>query len=316
MALTFHKVAHLFRFFVMSHFLLEWLLLLVLITVCSVWISGRLRSFDCVSQGERSAGRTGSVWCSTPTDWILAMAFVLFTALYIVIIFYKEDFNYYDDDQLTDFSLQGRMFPPWIMPDMGRFVPIWLQEFNILALITKSPAGFHSFAVTQLLVLVLVLFAVFKELKFFYRVLTVIAVMLVPSVVISFTGLMPCERNILFWLAILVFCIHSYSRTKAPIYFAGCLIATQFALYYKETFIVFVAAYALTRIFLEGYVRRYVGVSWSQLASATSLPLGMLILSCIYTIFFLLALFPFHLSYVSANRGALGLALLTYLQSD
>lgn len=160
------------------------------------------------------------------------MAFVLFTALFIAIIFYKEDFNYYDDDQLTDFSFQGRMFPPWIMPDMGRFVPIWLQEFNILALITKSPAGFHSFAVTQLLVLVLVLFAVFKELKFFYRVLTVIAVMLVPSVVISFTGLMPCERNILFWLAILVFCIHSYSRTKAPIYFAGCLIATQFALYY------------------------------------------------------------------------------------
>jgi hypothetical protein len=87
MALTFHQVAHLFRFFVMSHFLLEWLFLLVLITVCSVWISGRLHSFDCVSQEERSAGRTGSVWCSTPTDWILAMAFVLFTVVYVVIIF-------------------------------------------------------------------------------------------------------------------------------------------------------------------------------------------------------------------------------------
>jgi hypothetical protein len=53
--------------------------------------------------------------------------FVLFTALYVVIIFYKEDFSYYDEDQLTDFSLQGRMLPTWIM---GRFVPIWLQEFN------------------------------------------------------------------------------------------------------------------------------------------------------------------------------------------
>src|SRR6202008_1132309 len=145
---------------------------------------------------------------------------------------------------------------------------------------------------------------------------TVLAVMLVPSVVISFTGLMPCERNILFWLAILVFCIYSYSRTKAPIYFAGCLIATQFALYYKETFVVFVAAYALTRILLEGYVRRYASVSWSQLASATCLPLGMLILSSIYTIFFSLALFPFHLSYVSASREALGSAVLTYLQAD
>jgi hypothetical protein len=248
---------------------------------------------------------------------IAAIGFALFATLYVVVIFYKEDFAYYDNDQLTDFSLRGRSFSPPIWPATGRFFPLGFQEFNLLALFTKSPAGFHSFAVAQLTILVLALFALLREVRFSYRVLIVATAMLAPSVAIAFTDLIYPERNVLFWLAIIMVCLYAYSKTKGSTYFVSCLIATHFVLYYKETAVVLVAGYAIGKLWLEGYLGWRAGRSWRQVARENFLPLGMLCLAGIYTMLFVVTMFPHaRLSYLATQRQGLGSVLLTYAQTD
>jgi hypothetical protein len=253
----------------------------------------------------------------TLEDGIAGIVFALFLTLYVVAIFYKEDFAYFDNDNLTDFSVQGRSFSPPIWPDAGRFFPLGLQEFNVLALFTKSPAGFHSFAVAQLIILLLALVAILNEYKVTYRALILMAAMLAPSFVISFTGLIYPERNILFWLAIMVLCLYGHSKTNASIYFVGCLIATHFALYYKETVVVFMVAYAVTRLLLEGYIGRRAGHSWQEFARRNSLSLGMLAVSGIYAVLFLATMLPHtNVAYLAEHREPLSSVLLVYVQTD
>ena len=141
--------------------------------------------------------------------------------------------------------------------------------------------------------------------------------MLAPSFVISFTGLIYPERNVLFWLAILVLCLAGYSKTRAPVYFVGCLVATHFALYYKETVVVLIAAYAVTRVLVDICIGRGADRSWKEVARRNALPLGMLIVSAIYAVLFLVAMLPErNLSYLEEHREALSSVFLAYAHID
>lgn len=314
MPLALHYAVHHFRDALTSHFVLIWLLTLAPTVIAGLLISMRRRAALPLSAMEPPAGPPAR---RNLADTVAQVALALFVALYIVAIFYKETFAYYDNDQLTDFSLRGRAFAPPIWPGAGRFFPLGFQEFNLLGRVTRSPWGFHFFAVAQLVVVVLALFAALKEFTASQRVLVVMAVMLVPSFVISFTGLIYPERNVLFWLAIVLLCVRGYSRTRAPIYAVGCLVATQFALYYKETVAVFVVAYALSRLWLEGDAGRRSGRPWREIARESSLSLAMLALSGVYSMLFLVTMFPRSgPSYVAAHHQALSAVLLTYLQTD
>ena len=152
---------------------------------------------------------------------------------------------------LTDFSVQGMNFLPPVWSAVGRFYPLADQEFNLLKFVTRSPAGYHALVALQLLVLLAVLFVVLRAFQVRYRVLILIAAMVAPSFLIPFTGFVYPERNVLFWLAVMLLCLQEYSRTKARIYFIGCLVATHCALYYKETVVLFVVAYAITQLLLQ-----------------------------------------------------------------
>jgi hypothetical protein len=318
MASSVYHAAHHLPHLLTSHFLLVWLLVLILVLVCGLLVSDpRHPIFSSISPKKVPVGRKRFPWRPTLTDGITAIAFALFVMLYVMAIFYKEDFAYYDNDQLTDYSVQGTSFPPPIWPNAGRFFPLGLQEFNVLSIFTKSPAGFHSFAVAQLMILILALLAVLNEYKIIYRTLILMAAMVAPSFVISFTGLIYTERNILFWLAIIVLCLYGHSKTKDAVYFVGCLVATHFALYYKETVVIFVVAYAGTRLLLESHFGRRAGRPWKELARENSLALGMLAVSGIYAALFLVTMLPHrNLSYVVEHREALSSVLLTYMQTD
>src|SRR5215467_10959794 len=217
---------------------------------------------DSVGQNTKLLGRVGF------GDGIAAAGLLAFLAAYIVLIFYKEDFAYYDDDMLTDFSVQGRNFLPPVWSALGRFYPLADQEFNLLKFITRSPAGYHALVALQLVVLVAVLFVVLRAFQVRYRVLILIAVMVMPSFLIPFTGFVYPERNVLFWLAVMLLCLQAYSDTRARIYFVGCLVATHFALYYKETVVLFIVAYAVTQLLLQlSAARRSGQVSWLEFAN-------------------------------------------------
>ena len=314
--LIYHLLIHSSQI-ITSRLLLVWLFFLGLVVVCALLLGSPPDSLSSgLSHRGVSDGRMRLRSRLSPTDGISAIALLLFVAFYIVLIFYKEDFAAYDDDQLTDFSLRGTSFPAPVWPGVGRFFPLGHQEFNLLRFITKSSAGYHSFAVAQLIILLLALVVMLGEYKFVYRVPVLIAATLAPSFVISFTWLICTERNVLFWLAIMLLCLYEHSQTKAGIYFIGCLVATHFALYYKETVVVFVVAYAGAELLLQSYLGRRTGYrSWQELARENSLQVGMLAVSGIYVVLFLVAMLPHpSYSYITMKRVALSSVILGYLQ--
>jgi hypothetical protein len=246
------------------------------------------------------------------------LALLTFVAVYVAVIFYKEDFSFYDAAFLTDFSVQGRNLSPPIWPGVGRFYPLALQEFNVLRFITRTPAGYHTFAVAQLIIVVVALIVILREHGIIPRVLILIGALLAPSFLISFAGLINPERDLVFWLAIVLLCLHGYSKTRAAIYFVGCLVATHFALYYKEPFVVFVAAYADGRVLLDTLLRRRTGQgSWQELVRANSLQIGMLTISAFYAALFLTAMFPFKgFFYIGTHQVGLWSAIVGYFRID
>jgi hypothetical protein len=311
------RLFHYIRSILISHFLPLWTLSLVLIAVCGFFLSAHGDSkSSALTRQDVSLHRPSFLRQLGLIDGIAAVLLLLFVVLYVFQVFYKEDFAYYDDEMLTDFSVLGKSFAPPIWPSVGRFFPLADQEFNLLRFVTRSPAGYHSFVAVELLVLVVLLLVLLRCFKFHYRVLILIAVMLAPSFVIPFSGFVYPERNVLFWLAIILLCLQNYSESKKRIYFVGCLVAAQFALYYKETVVVFVVAYAATQLLLEALAaRRAAHFSWGEIARNNSLQLTMLALSAIYAVVFLAVMLPNRsFSYITGVPISLGLVLSSYLK--
>jgi hypothetical protein len=303
----------------MSHFLIVWLFLLFLIIGAGVFLGMHSDPPSAtVSEPGNSGGGLRPPGRMNLLDGASAVVLFVFVAFYVSTIFYKEDFAYYDDDMLTNFSVQGQNFPLPIWPSLGRFYPLADQEFNLLKYFTRSPTGFHSFVVVELLILLGVLFVVLDKFKIRYRALILISAMVAPSFIIPFTGFVYPERNVLFWLAIMVLCLQRYSTTKSWVYFIGCLVATHFALYYKEVVVLFIVAYAVTRILLQLSAKLRAGrLVWSEFVRENSLSLGMLAVASIFLVFFLSVLLPHrNFSYIAQHRESLSSVFLTYLQTD
>jgi hypothetical protein len=302
-----------------SHFVLAWLFVLGCVAACGLLISSHNNAVDPnVPKQLPSDRRPNFPGRLELIDKLSAIVLLLFVAGYIFLIFYKEDFAYYDDDVLTDFSIRGQAFAPPIWPDMGRFFPLAEQEFNLVRFITRSPAGYHLLVAVQLIVLLLILFVILREFTIRYRALIVIAVMLAPSFVISFSGFVYPERNVLFWLTVMLLCVQRYSKTKARLYFVGCLIATHFALYYKETVVLFVVAYVLAQLLLQLHARRKdEHRSWQELVRENALSLAMLAVASIYVVMFAAFMHPYRkFAYIAQHREDLRSVLLTCLQTD
>jgi hypothetical protein len=305
---------HLYHIFA-SHFLLFWFFLLLVVIVCA-W---RLRSYYTpdAAAGAAVHGDARSSPRFSPTDGLCLALMLIFLAGYIFLIFYKENFAYYDDDMLTEFTLQGKTFPTPIWPDTGRFYPLADQEFNLLKSITHSPIGYHGLIAAELVVFVFILFSVLGEYRVRYRALMVIFALATPAVLIPFTGFVYPERNVIFWFAVLVLCLLGYDRTQSPVYFAGCLAATHVALYYKEIVVLFVVTFALARVALDLHRNGISGRSRQTMIRKNLLSLGMLAVSTIYVMLFLVAMIPHHkFSYIAEHREGIGSVLGTALQLE
>jgi hypothetical protein len=308
----FHHLYHL----LWAHFLSVWLCVLVF-TVVGGALLGRVGQGNATSDSESTNSRRLPTRVSA-ADAISIIVFLLFLTFYVVMILYKEDFGYYDADIFTDFSVRAINYATPIWPDQGRFFPLGHQEFNLLRHLTTSASGYHSYAIVQLLILLGALFALLSEFTVLYRTLILMAVMVTPSFVIAFTGLIYPERNVLLWLGIMMFCLHGYYQTKGRLYFVGCLAATHCALYYKETVVVLVATYAGTRLVLDLYGKRPTSrAEWHKFARNHTIHLGILVVSCVYVSLFGAAMIRSRtFSYVASHRVGVITTLVAYLVVD
>jgi len=282
-----HRVSEAFA----SHFLVIWFCSLCLFIAYGLSRRGAGDPVFPPASGREDSGFNHGLL----SNWRLAdklslVLLLFFTGFYIFVIFYQETFAYYDDDMLTDFSLRGINFPPPIWPGRGRFFPLAVQEFNALKFITRSPFGYHCLVVIQLVVLLAVLFVFLREFQIRYRALLLITVMVTPSFLIPFSGFVYPERNVLFWLVILLLCLQRHLRGGSRIYFVGTLVAVHFALYYKEPVVLIVAAYALTQLFISIRPARGPSRSWRKLLGENSLPVGLLAVCGVYVLCFVLVI--------------------------
>lgn len=73
-------------------------------------------------------------------------------------------------------------------------------------------------------------------------------ILITPSFVISYFGLIFPERNLIFWLAIFIWCINNLAKNKSYIYTYLALISAQFLLYYKEPVFLIILGFTLSRL--------------------------------------------------------------------
>jgi hypothetical protein len=245
--------------------------------------------------------------------------FIVFLISYIYLILYNEDFAYYDESQYLLTTLRGRNFPAPIWISQGRFWPLGHQEFNLIRLLTQAPVGYHIFPILQLLIVVATLFIFLIDFPVGFRISLITIITITPSFVISFFGLVYPERNIIFWLIILLACFQYFIKTRCIIYFCATLIAAQFALYYKEPIFLLIGGFAGTRLLLQFFGERSLlqRRGYYQFFKTHCLEVGLLILTGIYLLLYLSIFLPYmNFEYARSISTDIFSILVSYLKLD
>lgn len=269
---------------------------------------------------QRSSASLGSIpsqrrlWTGSA---ILAMAFlILFLACYIAGCLVWEDFTYYDNSHFTNGTLVGHNVALQILPKMGRFWPLGHQEFNLLRHITRSVAGYHGFRIAQLLLVCGVLLVLDDELDITARVPLITLALITPSILISFSGLIYAEANVLVWLVLLAWSVKRFEQTQSVAWAVAAAVSAQFMLYYKETCFLLVLGFAVGRLLLR--CRKQAGWDFSRLRDpASRLDICLALLVMPFFLYYLAVMFPhYNTSYVDEFRLPLAQVLTSYVKLD
>ena len=113
-----------------------------------VWVS-MVVALVCV------AVRTQRDWSSRePFDWprLDAVVVLLFLVPYVLFMLWGVAFAYHDNEYFVD-TAAGRSWPLMIWPDVGRYFPLQMREFNLLRHISPTPLFYQSIVAVQLMLL-------------------------------------------------------------------------------------------------------------------------------------------------------------------
>ena len=245
-----------------------------------------------------------------------ALAILIVSYLFLTLKW--EDFANYDDAYFTLFTLQGQNLSPPIWRENGRFFPLCHQEFNLIRRFTSSVAGYHVLPLFQLVILVGILLVLDDELSERARAVLAACVLILPGIVICFTGLVFPERNVVFWLVWLVFFIAQFERTVSTAWAVAAITSAQIMIYYKETVFLLVLAFASTRLILRCRVGNSAKWDWTRLEDKKSrLDLCLLAISALFVLYYIIVMIPHvNMRYANEQRISLGNAIVYYLKLD
>ncbi len=250
---------------------------------------------------------------------ILALLFLgLFLAFYIAGTLFWEDFSYYDNSHFTNGTLAGRDIPRQISPEGGRFWPLGHQEFNLLRHFTSSVAGYHAFRITQLLLLCGILLVFDGALTLSARVALIVLALVMPGFLISFTGLIYPEANVIFFFVLLAWFVKRFEETHSTLWAATAVIASQFLLYYKELAFLLLFGFAAGRLLARCWRQDRIGWDFERLRDSESrLDLCFAVMAVSFLVFYLAVMFPnYHTGYANEFRLPLARVFISYFQLD
>jgi hypothetical protein len=237
---------------------------------------------------------------------------------YVVVALKWEDFADYDDAFFTLFTLRGRNLWPSILPSSGRFFPLGQQEFNLIRHFTSSVAGYHAVPIAQLLIVSCILFFLDYALSITAQLVLVAVCLILPSIVNSFTGLVFPDRNVVFWLACLVFFVKLFEQTWSTAWAVAAAISAQNMIYYKETAFLLLLGFAIGRLILR--CRRADGKGWNYRRlrdKESSLDLCLISLGLLFLLYYVAVMIPHpNMQYANNYRVSWDKALIYYLRLD
>jgi hypothetical protein len=250
--------------------------------------------------------------------WLAVGVFCLFVAAYVGLIFAWEDFAYYDNSQFTLFSLRGINFRPSIWIDSGRFFPLGSLEYNVVAHLSHNIAAYHALAVLQLLFVCAILLVLDRDLPLIARVGLATCVLLAPSILICFGGLIYPDRNVIFWLACLLFFVARFDRTQSLPAALAAIISAQCMLYYKESAFLLLCGFAAGRLLLRCQNAQGGGWNMRRLDEPSSrLDFLLGALGVIFVVYYVAIMFHHtRFQYAQQQRMPESEVLLLYLKTD
>ena len=178
------------------------------------------------------------------------MWLTLFLAIYIGVILVGEDFADHDDSLFILTTLKGHDFGLTIWPINGRFFPFALMEFNLVRHFTHTDLGYHVLPVLQVLVFSGILILI-GDLNIAASAFLTVLILVTPSILFSFSTLGFEERNVLFFLLVLVLSMVRFEQTQSVGWAMLAVVSTQIMLYYKETAFLLVLGFAGGRLVLR-----------------------------------------------------------------
>jgi hypothetical protein len=235
---------------------------------------------------------------------------------YAVFTFAWEDFANYDEAFFTLYTLKGIDFPPPIWPALGRFFPLGFQEFNLVRHVTHSVAGYHAIPFLQLLAVIGALWVLDDEMPLAARAALAAFLLVLPSFVTTFTGLVFQERDVVFWLVCLLIGVKRFDRTRSVPWAVAAIIGAQFMLYYKETASLMVLSFAIGRLVLRDMGGDEPNRAWLW-RKESRLDFFLILSGVGYLLFYLVMMFPrLSMQYDEQLQVPLVETLLYYAKID
>lgn len=181
------------------------------------------------------------------------LLFGLFVAAYAAILLLNPSFMQVNYEALREtIFTDGDHLPLAVFPEMGRFYPMFGMEYRLLNLFSSRIVWLHVFVALQFLIVIWLVVRLMREAGANQAVAYVVtgAFALLPAFTNVWVGFPATERNLVFWLAILLLCFMAYQRQPRTIYLVWGIVGANIALYYKEPVFVMLAAFAGTHLLI------------------------------------------------------------------
>jgi hypothetical protein len=210
------------------------------------------------------AVRTQHDWRSrAPFVWprLDAVLVLIFLVPYVLFMVWGVAFAYHDNDFFLE-TAAGRSSPLHIWPEIGRYFPLQMKEFNLLRHISPTALFYQSVVAVQVVLFCALLLIALADIGMRWRVGAVLLLLCSNSIGIVFADPIYPERNIIFAMALFIVAVQRFDRSPSRLNFIAATVAAHLSLYFKEPIFLLVGTFAAGRLLLVWRRTRPAGWAW------------------------------------------------------
>ncbi|MBI4680261.1 MAG: hypothetical protein HY753_03380 [Nitrospirae bacterium] len=189
----------------------------------------------------------------------IKIACILFVVLYTISLLIYPRLGPSDEYQFLptlqsgkSFPIYGADFPYYDVTALGRFTPLAIQEYNLVASISNTPLAYLAFNAILLLGFIIIFLKILREfsssnsLNYF----AVVLLLFMPAVTNTFFKFLYVEKNVIFYLSVFLISFIKFHKQQRIVYSVLALVSANIAIYYKEIVFLAIFAFSAAHLFL------------------------------------------------------------------